>query len=131
MNLIQTLEAEQIAKLTAVRAIPQFRAGDTLRVGDARCELERQHHPEYITNGAALIVGVRVRVGVSIAWCYTVVRWLELPRRGHLVIQHVCDCLHHRDAVSVCERVDLAQCLRKCNLGRNVLRVGNASRERK
>ena len=38
MNLIQTLEAEQIeaeqiAKLTAKRKIPDFRAGDTLRVG--------------------------------------------------------------------------------------------------
>jgi ribosomal protein L19 len=33
MNLIQTLEAEQIAKLTAVRAIPEFRPGDTLKVG--------------------------------------------------------------------------------------------------
>ena len=33
MNLIQQIEAEQIAKLTAVRAIPDFRPGDTLRVG--------------------------------------------------------------------------------------------------
>jgi large subunit ribosomal protein L19 len=33
MNLIQTLEAEQIAKLTQGRAVPTFRAGDTLRVG--------------------------------------------------------------------------------------------------
>jgi large subunit ribosomal protein L19 len=33
MNLIQQLEAEQIAKLTAKRKIPDFRAGDTLRVG--------------------------------------------------------------------------------------------------
>jgi large subunit ribosomal protein L19 len=33
MNLIQTLEAEQIAKLTAKRKIPDFRAGDTVRVG--------------------------------------------------------------------------------------------------
>jgi large subunit ribosomal protein L19 len=33
MNMIQTLEAEQIAKLSAARAVPDFRAGDTLRVG--------------------------------------------------------------------------------------------------
>lgn len=33
MNLIQTLEAEQIAKLAANRKIPDFRAGDTLRIG--------------------------------------------------------------------------------------------------
>jgi large subunit ribosomal protein L19 len=33
MNIIQQLEAEQIAKLSAARAVPDFRAGDTLRVG--------------------------------------------------------------------------------------------------
>ncbi len=33
MNLIQQLEAEQIEKLTATRAIPEFRPGDTLKVG--------------------------------------------------------------------------------------------------
>ena len=33
MYLIQQIEAEQIAKLTAKRKIPDFRAGDTLRVG--------------------------------------------------------------------------------------------------
>ena len=41
MNIIQTLEAEQIARLTAVRAIPQFRAGDTLKVGVKVIEGER------------------------------------------------------------------------------------------
>ncbi len=41
MNIIQTLEAEQIAKLTAVRAIPRFRAGDTLKVGVKVKEGER------------------------------------------------------------------------------------------
>ena len=41
MNLIQQLEAEQIAKLTAVREIPDFRAGDTLRVGVRVVEGER------------------------------------------------------------------------------------------
>ena len=33
MNLIQQLEAEQIQSLTANKAIPEFRPGDTLRVG--------------------------------------------------------------------------------------------------
>jgi large subunit ribosomal protein L19 len=33
MNLIQQLEAEQIESLTQARAIPEFRPGDTLRVG--------------------------------------------------------------------------------------------------
>ena len=33
MNLIQQIEAEQIAKLSDGKTIPDFRAGDTLRVG--------------------------------------------------------------------------------------------------
>ena len=33
MNLIQTLEAEAIEQLTKDRPIPDFRPGDTLRVG--------------------------------------------------------------------------------------------------
>src|SRR4051812_36883560 len=33
MNLIQTIEAEHIAALTEKRAIPEFRPGDTLKVG--------------------------------------------------------------------------------------------------
>lgn len=33
MNLIQQLEAEQIESLSRARAIPEFRPGDTLRVG--------------------------------------------------------------------------------------------------
>ena len=33
MNLIQQLEAEQIAKFTEAKKIPEFRPGDTLRVG--------------------------------------------------------------------------------------------------
>jgi large subunit ribosomal protein L19 len=33
MNLIQQLEAEQIQSLTEGRSIPEFRPGDTLRVG--------------------------------------------------------------------------------------------------
>jgi large subunit ribosomal protein L19 len=41
MNLLQTIEAEQVAKLKAARAIPEFRAGDTLRVGVKVKEGER------------------------------------------------------------------------------------------
>jgi large subunit ribosomal protein L19 len=47
MNLIQQLEAEQIAKLTAVRAIPEFRAGDTLRVGVKVVEGDRTRVQAY------------------------------------------------------------------------------------
>ena len=47
MNLIQTLEAEQIAKLSAARAIPDFRAGDTLRVGVRVKEGERTRVQNY------------------------------------------------------------------------------------
>ena len=47
MNLIQTLEAEQIAKLTATRAIPEFRAGDTLKVGVKVVEGERTRVQAY------------------------------------------------------------------------------------
>ena len=41
MNLIQTLEAEQIAKFTAAKKIPEFRPGDTLKVGVKVVEGER------------------------------------------------------------------------------------------
>ncbi len=41
MNLIQQLEAEQIEQLTASRPIPDFRPGDTLRVGVKVVEGER------------------------------------------------------------------------------------------
>jgi large subunit ribosomal protein L19 len=41
MNLIQTLEAENIAKFTAAKKIPEFRPGDTLRVGVKVVEGER------------------------------------------------------------------------------------------
>ena len=41
MNLIQQIEAENIAKLTATKQIPDFRAGDTLRVGVRVVEGER------------------------------------------------------------------------------------------
>src|SRR3954466_13789329 len=41
MNLIQQLEAEQIESLTQGRSIPEFRPGDTLRVGVKVIEGER------------------------------------------------------------------------------------------
>ncbi|MFQ3665717.1 MAG: 50S ribosomal protein L19 [Sphingomonadaceae bacterium] len=41
MNLLQTIEAEQVAKLAAQRPVPEFRAGDTLRVGVKVKEGER------------------------------------------------------------------------------------------
>jgi large subunit ribosomal protein L19 len=41
MNVIQTLEAEQIAKFNAAKKIPDFRPGDTLRVGVKVVEGER------------------------------------------------------------------------------------------
>ncbi|MBU6207391.1 MAG: 50S ribosomal protein L19, partial [Alphaproteobacteria bacterium] len=41
MNLIQTLEAEQIAKLSDGKTVPEFRPGDTLRVGVRVVEGER------------------------------------------------------------------------------------------
>jgi large subunit ribosomal protein L19 len=33
MNLLQTLEAEQIERYTSAKPVPEFRPGDTLRVG--------------------------------------------------------------------------------------------------
>ena len=41
MNLIQTLEAEQVAELIKLRPIPVFRPGDTLKVGVKVIEGER------------------------------------------------------------------------------------------
>ncbi len=41
MNLLQQIEAEQVAKRVEARAIPEFRAGDTLRVGVKVKEGER------------------------------------------------------------------------------------------
>ena len=41
MNIIQTLEAEQIAKLTSAKTIPTFGPGDTLRVNVTVKEGER------------------------------------------------------------------------------------------
>ncbi|MCW3797038.1 50S ribosomal protein L19 [Sphingomonas sp. BN140010] len=47
MNLIQTIEREQIAELTQARAIPEFRAGDTLRVGVRVVEGDRTRVQNY------------------------------------------------------------------------------------
>ncbi len=41
MNLIQTIEAEQIANFAESKKVPEFRAGDTLRVGVRVVEGER------------------------------------------------------------------------------------------
>ena len=47
MNLIQTLEAEQIAKFLANKTIPVFRPGDTLKVGVKVIEGERTRVQNY------------------------------------------------------------------------------------
>src|ERR687889_927387 len=47
MNLIQQLEAEQIQSLTEGRAIPEFRPGDTLRVGVKVVEGDRTRIQNY------------------------------------------------------------------------------------
>lgn len=47
MNIIQTFEAEQIARLTEARAVPQFQPGDTLRVMVKVVEGERTRVQAY------------------------------------------------------------------------------------
>ena len=47
MNLIQTLEAEQIAKFNEAKQIPEFRPGDTLRVGVKVVEGDRTRVQAY------------------------------------------------------------------------------------
>ena len=47
MNIIQTLEAEQVAKLAAVRAIPDFAPGDTVIVNVKVTEGERSRVQAY------------------------------------------------------------------------------------
>ena len=47
MHLIQTLEAEQIAKFNAAKKIPEFRPGDTLKVGVKVVEGERTRVQNY------------------------------------------------------------------------------------
>jgi len=42
MNLLQTLEAEQVAKLIAIRPVPRFQPGDTVRVSIKVVEGERE-----------------------------------------------------------------------------------------
>ncbi len=47
MNIIETYEAEQIARLTALRAVPAFRPGDTLRVMVKVVEGERSRQQAF------------------------------------------------------------------------------------
>jgi len=47
MNLIQTLEAEQIAKFHENKQIPEFRPGDTVKVGVKVVEGERTRVQNY------------------------------------------------------------------------------------
>ena len=47
MNLIQTLEQEAIQALVATKKIPEFRAGDTLKVGVKVIEGERTRIQNY------------------------------------------------------------------------------------
>jgi large subunit ribosomal protein L19 len=47
MNLLQQIEAEEVAKAIAGRAIPDFRPGDTLRVGVKVVEGERTRVQNY------------------------------------------------------------------------------------
>jgi large subunit ribosomal protein L19 len=47
MNIIQTYEAEEIARLTAGRAVPEFAPGDTLRVSVRVVEGERSRTQAY------------------------------------------------------------------------------------
>jgi large subunit ribosomal protein L19 len=42
MNLLQTLEAEQVKKQLAARAVPEFRPGDTVKVSIKVVEGERE-----------------------------------------------------------------------------------------
>ncbi|OYY90608.1 MAG: 50S ribosomal protein L19 [Sphingomonas sp. 28-66-16] len=47
MNLIQTIEAENIAKFLETKTIPDFRPGDTLKVGVKVVEGERTRVQNY------------------------------------------------------------------------------------
>ncbi|TVV72220.1 50S ribosomal protein L19 [Sphingomonas solaris] len=47
MNLIQTLEAEAIEKFKATKTIPEFRPGDTVKVGVRVVEGERTRVQNY------------------------------------------------------------------------------------
>lgn len=47
MNLLQTIEQENIAKLVEARKIPEFKAGDTLKVGVKVKEGDRERVQYY------------------------------------------------------------------------------------
>ncbi|MBB2202895.1 50S ribosomal protein L19 [Gluconacetobacter tumulisoli] len=47
MNIIQQYEADEIARLTAIRAVPEFGPGDTVRVSVRVVEGERQRVQAY------------------------------------------------------------------------------------
>ena len=47
MNVIQKYEADEIARLTAARAVPEFAAGDTVRVSVKVVEGERSRVQAY------------------------------------------------------------------------------------
>jgi large subunit ribosomal protein L19 len=47
MNVIQKYEADEIARLTATRAVPEFAAGDTVRVSVKVVEGERSRVQAY------------------------------------------------------------------------------------
>ena len=47
MNLIQTLEAEAIEQFKSTKSIPEFRPGDTVRVGVRVVEGERTRVQNY------------------------------------------------------------------------------------
>ena len=47
MNIIQTLEAEAIAQFTSTKTIPEFRPGDTVRVGVRVVEGDRTRVQNY------------------------------------------------------------------------------------
>ena len=47
MNMIETLEREEAQRLTAVRAVPEFRPGDTVRVNVRIREGERERVQAY------------------------------------------------------------------------------------
>lgn len=47
MNIIQQYEADEIARLTAARAVPEFQAGDTVRVSVRVKEGERERVQAY------------------------------------------------------------------------------------
>ena len=57
MNLLQQFEAEQLARLSAARAVPEFGPGDTVRVMVKVVEGERTRTQAY----EGVVIGVRSR----------------------------------------------------------------------